>query len=96
MESKILNFPESMTLASTLSKYNVSIPSGTEIEDILDVLTSSLPPKVYSSMLTMFSGMGERELATLGGQELTILLASGVYKNKIVELLECYKKVGST
>lgn len=84
-----------MSLAQIVTKYAEKINWSSEAVDVLDAFTSIVSPKDYSEILKLFSGMGETELSKLGGKELTLLLFSGFFKNRISTLVGYYMKVGN-
>ena len=91
MESKILNFPEAMKLASILSKYiDVDSLAGKTGEEVLSVL---------SSTMTVEDIVASEGLLLVGSNETDPVLIlsnciNSMIKNNILDLLIQYKQIG--
>ena len=91
MESKILNFPDAMRLASILSKYiDVDSLAGKTGEEVLSVL---------SSTMTVEDIVASEGLLLVGSNETDPVLIlsnciNSMIKNNILDLLIQYKQIG--
>lgn len=91
MEAKILSFPEAMTLASILDKY---ITQEELAVDFVDNILNRISPVEYLQCLVLLTGNTFTDGQDLDGMELLQAFYSGLEKNKIISLVESYKKLG--
>ncbi len=91
MESKILNFPEAMKLASILSKYiDVDSLVGKTGEEVLSVLSSTMTVEdIVSSEGLLLVGSNETDPVLILSNCINSMI-----KNNILDLLIQYKQIG--
>lgn len=95
VESKLLNFPDAMRLASILSKYidTVSFDPEQVALDFVGDLLDKIEPMDYMNCIRLLSEEPQK-ISHLSGDELLKLLFSGLEKNRILSLLDAHSKLG--
>lgn len=85
MEAKILNFVDALRLSKLLASSGVKevevSPAG------LEYLMGKMSPRIFLEILQLISGKSTKELSKLTGKDTVKLLAFGLVKNRINELL---------
>lgn len=87
MESKILNFPEAMSLAQKI----VPFVSQAEIENdfpkqVFQTLSSKLPPNEFMEVATTLTGMTVPELLELHNLKLVLEVSNACVANQLPAL----------
>ena len=89
MESKILNFPEAMKLASILSKYiDVDGLIGKTVFEVNEMLLSKILPLDYLLIIQILTR--EKVKVEIDGNTLLNIVSSGLVKNRIQDLLMAF------
>jgi hypothetical protein len=91
METKILNFPDAMKLASILSKYVDSVSKDMIARDFIYNLFDKLNVDEISEISILLIGENYKVLL---GHELILGIFDGLMKNKFFDLLTTYKGLG--
>ena len=92
MEAKLLNLPEALKLASLVVKYIEPGESPQESLDFVSSLLDKIDPMEYLScirLLCPFEISGQE-----GGQFFLDVFFSGLEKNKIITLIDTYRRMG--
>ena len=96
MESRTLNFVDAMKLAQILSKYidTESIKKTDTFLDLAESIMNKIEPSDYSKIIQILTNEPIEEIGKLSGNEILSLFISGLEINKVITLLESFKKIG--
>ena len=95
MESKLLNFPDAMWLARTITKYL----DPETIKDMtgftfLDEIVAKITPEEFLIAIKLFTRKDVKEIEKLTGDEFVVIFIKGCIANDLLTLLKTYKSIG--
>ena len=92
MEAKILNYADALRLASILTEYVIPEDWGTSNNEFVGKLIEMMSPMDFLNCLKLLSS--DKITGEEGGENYIKLLHSGFEKNKVLTLIEHYRRIG--